>query len=424
MDPFSAADLERAESVVRAVARETPVVPARWLSDQVGAEVFLKCENLQRSGSFKVRGAYLRMSGLSEEERARGVVAASAGNHAQGVAVAARALGLQATVFMPSGAALPKVAATREYGAQVELVGSAVEDAIAAAREFADRTGAALIHPFDHPDIVAGQAGVGMEILRQVPDVRTVLVPTGGGGLLAGVASAVQAMGSRATVLGVQADGAAAYPPSLAAGHPLRLPQMATMADGIAVAEPGAVPLGIVAELGVEVRTVSEDSLARALVLLLERSKQVVEPAGAPGVASLLQDGALPGPIVAVLSPAGTSTRSCCSGYCATAWRRRVATSRSRSAWQTVPARWPICWACWPTAASTCCRSTTSGTTPAWRWGTSKCWRRSRPAVRSTGRRRSTGCVRPATRWSLPGIRSAGPVSETQPCGSWRCPTG
>ena len=302
MDPFSAADLERAESVVRAVARETPVVPARWLSDQVGAEVFLKCENLQRSGSFKVRGAYLRMSGLSEEERARGVVAASAGNHAQGVAVAARALGLQATVFMPSGAALPKVAATREYGAQVELVGSAVEDAIAAAREFADRTGAALIHPFDHPDIVAGQAGVGMEILRQVPDVRTVLVPTGGGGLLAGVASAVQAMGSRATVLGVQADGAAAYPPSLAAGHPLRLPQMATMADGIAVAEPGAVPLGIVAELGVEVRTVSEDSLARALVLLLERSKQVVEPAGAPGVASLLQDGALPGPIVAVLS--------------------------------------------------------------------------------------------------------------------------
>ena len=295
--------LLEASSLVTAVARETPVVSARWLSAASGLPVHLKCENLQRSGSFKVRGAYVRMARLTRDQRERGVVAASAGNHAQGVAVAARALGVAATVFMPSGASLPKVMATREYGARVELVGEIVDDALLAAQEYAEKTGAVFIHPFNHPDIVAGQASVGLEVLRQVPDVQTILVPTGGGGLLAGVAAAVAATGSSAAVVGIQAAAAAAYPASLAAGYPVRLESMSTMADGIAVAQPGDVPLAVVRALGVPVRTVSEDGMARALVLLMERSKQVVEPAGSPGVAALLEDPAgLQGPVVAILS--------------------------------------------------------------------------------------------------------------------------
>jgi threonine dehydratase len=295
--------LRRAQALAAQVARTTPTVSARWLSEIAGAEVHLKCENLQRSGSFKLRGAYVRMARLSDRERSRGVVAASAGNHAQGVAVAARALGLSATVYMPGGASLPKVAATQGYGADVVLAGESVDDALAAAQTHAQRTGAVFIHPFDHVDIVAGQASVGLEILQQVPRAATILVPTGGGGLLAGVACAVSASGSDARVVGIQAEGAAAWPASLGAGHPVRLPRMSTMADGIAVGQPGQLPLHIVQQLGIPIRTVSEDALARALVLLMERSKQVVEPAGAPGVAALLEDPfGLDGPVVAVLS--------------------------------------------------------------------------------------------------------------------------
>jgi threonine dehydratase len=298
-----AADLAAAADLAGTVARQTPVIGARWLSEMAGREVQLKCENLQRSGSFKLRGAFVRMSRLTPQERECGVVAASAGNHAQGVALAARELGISATVFMPSGAALPKVAATKEYGAEVVLSGDIVDDALAAAQEYADRTGAVFIHPFDHRDIVLGQASVGLEILRQVPDVRTILVPTGGGGLVAGIAAAVRAQQSEAVVVGVQADRAAAYPPSMSAGHPIRLAAMSTMADGIAVARPGAVPFAILTDLHVGVRTVTEDSIARALVLLMERSKQVVEPAGVPGVSMLLEHpGGLEPPVVAVLS--------------------------------------------------------------------------------------------------------------------------
>src|SRR5690606_15633901 len=185
---------------------------------------WLKCENLQRAGSFKVRGAYVRISRLSPEERARGVVAASAGNHAQGVALAARWCGTAATVYMPEGAALPKVAATRGYGATVELVGQTVDDALAAAQEHAARTGAVFIHPFDHPDVIAGQGTVGLEIVEQCPDVATVVTAVGGGGLISGVAAAVRAVRPQVRVVGVQAAGAAAFPPSLQAGHPVRLP--------------------------------------------------------------------------------------------------------------------------------------------------------------------------------------------------------
>src|SRR5665648_939487 len=180
------ADVAVAADVLRDIVHRTPVLDSTALSDLVGGRVVLKCENLQRAGSFKIRGAYLRMSRLTDAEKAGGVVAASAGNHAQGVALAARLLGIGATVFMPEGAALPKIAATQEYGAAVRLVGSTIDDALRAAQEHASAEGAVLIHPFDHPDVIAGQGTVGLEVLEQVPDVRTVLVPVGGGGLAAG----------------------------------------------------------------------------------------------------------------------------------------------------------------------------------------------------------------------------------------------
>jgi threonine dehydratase len=298
------AALQSARALVQQVARTTPVVPARWILPRERGAVHLKCENLQRAGSFKLRGAYVRIARLPQEVRMHGVVAASAGNHAQGVAVAARHLGIGATVFMPHGAALPKVSATLGYGARVELVGEIVDDAIAAALAHARESGATLVHPFDHEDVVLGQASVGLEILEQVPDVRTILVPTGGGGLLAGIAAAVRAVrGDRVRVIGVQAEAAAAWPASLSAGHPIVLQSMATMADGIAVARPGDVPFAIVERAGVEVWTVGEEAIARAMVGLMERSKQVVEPAGAPGVAALLDHAAgIEPPVVAVLS--------------------------------------------------------------------------------------------------------------------------
>ncbi|HET8970360.1 MAG TPA: threonine ammonia-lyase, partial [Candidatus Nanopelagicales bacterium] len=285
------------------VARETPIEGARWLAEQVGGPVLLKCENLQRAGSFKIRGAYTRMSRLDAEQRARGVVAASAGNHAQGVALAAAMLGVPSTVFMPFGAPLPKLAATRGYGAQVRQVGQSVDEALVAAEAFAAETGAVLIHPFDHPDIVAGQGTVGLEILEQVPDVRTIVVCTGGGGLLAGIAVAVKGIRPEVRVVGVQAAGAAAYPPSLEAGAPISLAGMATAADGIAVGRPGDVPFALVAALVDEVRTVDEEALATAQVLSLERAKLVVEPAGAAALAAVVGDpGGFEPPVVVVLS--------------------------------------------------------------------------------------------------------------------------
>jgi threonine dehydratase len=303
--PVSVADVEEAADLIRDVVRLTPVEPNRALAERIGGGVHLKCENLQRAGSFKIRGAYTRIARLSESERAGGVVAASAGNHAQGVALAAQLLGIPSRVFMPEGAPLPKVQATRGYGAQVEFAGQTVDESLRVAQEWAQASGAVLIHPFDHPDIVAGQGTVGLEILQQVPDVRTILVGTGGGGLLAGIATAVRRRRPEVSVVGVQADGAAAWPASLAAGRPLALPTMSTMADGIAVGLPGTVPFGIVQELVDGVVTVSEELISRALLLMLERAKLVVEPAGVVSAAALLDDDLAAGftpPVVAVLS--------------------------------------------------------------------------------------------------------------------------
>ncbi|MFD7125909.1 MULTISPECIES: threonine ammonia-lyase [Streptomyces] len=296
-------DVRGAQKMLSGVARVTALEGSRHLTELVGSPVHLKCENLQRTGSFKLRGAYVRISGLTPVERAAGVVAASAGNHAQGVALASSLLGVRSTVFMPVGAPLPKVAATREYGAEVRLHGQVVDETLAAAQRYAEETGAVFIHPFDHPDIIAGQGTVGLEILEQCPEVRTIVLGIGGGGFAAGVAVAVKALRPDVRIVGVQAEGAACYPPSLAAGHPVSLDSPATMADGIKVGRPGDVPYRLIEELVDEVRTVTEDELSSALLLCLERAKLVVEPAGASPVAALLSDPeAFRGPVVAVLS--------------------------------------------------------------------------------------------------------------------------
>jgi threonine dehydratase len=297
------ADIEAARVLLDGIAVRTPMEESRWLSAVAGGEVRIKAENLQRTGSFKARGAYVRLSRLSEEERARGVVAASAGNHAQGVALAAQLVGTRATVFMPEGAPIPKERATRGYGAEVVFTGTYLEDALVAAREFSERTGAVLIHPFDHEDIIAGQGTVGLEVLEQLPEAACVVVPTGGGGLLAGVALAVKALRPDVRVVGVQAKDAAAYPGSLEAGRPTPLEQMRTMADGIAVGRPGDLTFAAVRDHVDDVVTVSEDSLARAVLALAERAKLVSEPAGAAAVAAILDDPTrFPTPCVAVVS--------------------------------------------------------------------------------------------------------------------------
>ena len=303
----SLGDFFDAKRVLTGVAQETPMELSRYLSEVLGQTVYMKCENLQRTGSYKIRGAYYRMSKLSDEDKANGVVAASAGNHAQGVAFAARELGIKATIFTPVGVALPKLQATRAYGADVVLAGHNIIEPLRRAQEFADTTGAVRIPPFDHPDVIAGQGTVGLEILEQTPDVTTVIVPIGGGGLMAGVTSAIKQQaavsGKKVRLIGVQAENAAAYPLSLEAGEPVEVTVGPTICDGIAVQKPGALNFEIISTLVDEVVTVSDDDTARAMLVLLERAKLVVEPAGAVGVAAILAGKiTADGPTVVVLS--------------------------------------------------------------------------------------------------------------------------
>jgi threonine dehydratase len=297
-------DVLAAREVLHQVVRQTPLLESSALSALIDGPVYLKCENLQRGGSFKVRGAYLRIERLSQAERALGVVAASAGNHAQGVALAAASLGARATVVMPAAAPLPKVAATRSYGANVVLHGASVEEALIRARELSEETGSVFIHPFDHVDVIAGQGTIGLEIAEQCPQARTVVLPVGGGGLAAGVAVAMSSVLPRAQLIGVQAEAIAPVPASMAAGHPVSVTPSATMADGIAVATPGAITTALLAQLGARIVTVTEENLSRALLLCLERAKQLAEPAGAAGVAALLEYPAylFEPPVVVVLS--------------------------------------------------------------------------------------------------------------------------
>lgn len=298
-------DIRSARERLSGVIRDLPPLRARWLEDLVGGEVFLITENLQRAGSFKVRGAFNRIAQLNADELRSGVVAASAGNHAQGVAYAAGQLGTHATVFMPSRATIPKVQATRAYGADVKLGGASLSEALAAAEKFSAETGAVLIHPFDHADVVAGQGTLGLEIMEKIPSVRTVVVCTGGGGLLAGVALAVKSLNPSVTVVAAQAEAAAAYPPSLAAGEPQSLASMATMADGIAVVRPGDIPFAIVQEFVDRVVTVTEEELSRAVLITLERTKLLVEPAGAAAAAAVMADPTSFEPPVAIVLSGG-----------------------------------------------------------------------------------------------------------------------
>ncbi|HEX4834144.1 MAG TPA: threonine ammonia-lyase [Trebonia sp.] len=283
-------DVVAARETLRDVIVPTPVLYSRVLSELVGGPVYLKAENLQRTGSFKIRGAYARIARMSDAERAHGVVAASAGNHAQGVALAASMLGTNATVVMPERAPIPKVAATQGYGARVILHGNTVEEALEEALAVTARTGAIFIHPFDHPDIIAGQGTLGFEVIEQCPQVKTVLVPVGGGGLAAGVAVAVKSLDPGVRVVGVQAGEAA-------------IRGRTTLADGIAVARIGDIPAALLGVLADRMLEVSEEGLSRALLLCLERAKQVVEPAGAAAVGALIEraDEFEP-PVVAVLS--------------------------------------------------------------------------------------------------------------------------
>jgi threonine dehydratase len=296
-------EVHAAEKRLASVLARTPVERSRAVGEVAGGEIWLKCENLQRTGSFKLRGAYNRIARLSDEEKARGVVCASAGNHAQGVALAARMQGVRATVFMPIEAPLPKLIATQAYGAEVRSVGETFDEALEAALAFADECGGVFVHPFDHRDIIAGQGTLGLELVEQVPEAATVLVCVGGGGLISGVAVALRALRPDVRIVGVQAAGAASFEASLAAGEPLALPTCDTIADGIAVKRPGELTLAHVRELVDEVVTVDDEEIAHAVVLLLERAKLVVEPSGAAGVAAILAGHVdLTFPAVAVLT--------------------------------------------------------------------------------------------------------------------------
>ncbi|MDP8957959.1 MAG: threonine ammonia-lyase [Actinomycetota bacterium] len=297
-------EIEEARKRAEGVVLVTPTMPSQSFSRMCGAEVWLKAENLQRTGSFKIRGAMNALSQLPEQQRRAGVVAASAGNHAQGVALAAQTLGIPATVFMPLTAAIPKVDATRGYGANVELAGEHVGEAVEGATAFADRTGAKLVHPYDDPHIIAGQGTLGLELVEQLPDLGTVVVPLGGGGLISGVAAGIKARRPQAKVVGVEASAVAPYVASRKEGRPVPVEPRPTVADGIAVADPSPLAFAHIEALVDELVTVEDSEATHAVALLLERAKFLVEASGAVSLAAVLSGslGAHPQPVVVVLS--------------------------------------------------------------------------------------------------------------------------
>jgi threonine dehydratase len=268
----------------------TPMERSRALSERTGGTVRLKMEHLQRTGSFKTRGAYNAISRLADDPGVERVVAASAGNHAQGVAIAATRVGLPSTVVMPTDAPQAKVDATRGYGADVELHGAAFQDAMAHAQSLADEDGTAFVHAYDDPDIVAGQGTLGLEVYEQVPEVDTVVAPIGGGGLIGGVATALKGLDPDVRVVGVQAETAATVPQSLAKGHPVGNESPETIADGIATGGISELTYDLIERHVDEVVVVSDDEIAEAILVLLERAKQLVEGAGAAPVAALLSE--------------------------------------------------------------------------------------------------------------------------------------
>ncbi|HTE61964.1 MAG TPA: threonine ammonia-lyase [Solirubrobacteraceae bacterium] len=304
-ESVSAARIEAARAEVERVARRTPVLSTRTISERAGGTVALKAENLQRTGSFKVRGASAKLAALGEAGCANGVVAASAGNHAQGLAAAAAARGVRCEVFVPADAPIAKAEAARGQGAIVHVGGASLDECLAAAQERAREGGLAFVHPFDDPDIVAGQGSLGLELLEDVPDLARVVVPVGGGGLAAGIAIAVKSARPDVEVIGVQVAACAPYPASLDAGRPIPAESALTIADGIAVKRPGDLTLALLGEWLDGMAVVDDEDAAEAMFVLMERCKLVVEGAGAVGVAALLggQVAAAPrGTTVAVLS--------------------------------------------------------------------------------------------------------------------------
>jgi threonine dehydratase len=299
-------DIDAARVRLDGVLRSTVTEASDTLSRLCGRSILLKPEHRQRTGSFKIRGAYNHISSLppaGPDGRPTTVVTASAGNHAQGVALASTLSGLPSTIYMPYAASLPKLEATRAYGADVRIGGATVDDCLVEAKAHAATTGARFVPPFDDPLIIAGQGTVGLEVLDEAPDAEIVVVPIGGGGLVAGVAAAVRARKPGVRVVGVQAAGAPAMAHSIAAGRMVILDRVETMADGIALKSPSALTLAHCVALVDDVVTVTDAEIGRALILLLERAKAVVEPAGVVGLAALLA-GKIPGdgPAVAVLS--------------------------------------------------------------------------------------------------------------------------
>ena len=278
--------LRDARCVLSPVINLTPMIPAKGFVPD--CRFYLKADCLQKTGAFKLRGAYYKLSTLTDEEKARGVIACSAGNHAQGVAFAARDMGIPATICIPAGAPLSKIEATRSYGANVVLVPGVYDDAHAEAVRLRDEQGLTFIHPFDDERVMAGQGTIGLEIAEQLPDVDAVLVPIGGGGLIAGVASALRQLKPACRIIGVQAAGAASMADSLRAGHILTLPEVHTVADGIQVKTPGEKTFAICREAVDEVVTVGEAEIASAILTVLERQKLMVEGAGAVGVAAAM----------------------------------------------------------------------------------------------------------------------------------------
>ena len=281
-------DIVAARSTLRGVAKLTSISHSKSFSQMSGANIFMKLENMQTTGAFKVRGAYNKLANLSPEERAKGVVAASAGNHAQGVAFSATKLGMQSTIFMPIFTPPLKVLATKGYGANVVLAGDSFDDAFIASQEYTKEHDASYIHPFNDPLIIAGQGTIGLEIYEQQPDVDAVIVPIGGGGLIAGIAMAIKEMNPKVRVIGVNAAGAASMVASRNANEIVSLPSVSTIADGIAVKTPGTLTFEIIQKYVDDIVSVTDTEIAHAAYLLLQRGKLLAEPAGVTSVAAAL----------------------------------------------------------------------------------------------------------------------------------------
>ena len=282
------ADIQAAHAVLRDVIIATPILPDDSLSAQLGAQIFHKAESLQRSGSFKVRGAYNAIHNLDDATRQRGVVTNSAGNHAQGVALAAKLFGVPAVIVMPEHAPLTKITATRALGAEVVLSGATFDDAGITARQIEAERNLTFIHAFNDRNVIAGQGTIGLEIFATLANATVIVVPIGGGGLIGGIATALRALGSKARIIGVQAAGCDAVRPSLAAGHPVRVDSVRTIADGIAVKQPGELTLAIINHLVDDVVTVDDDQIAVAITHAARSLHLVVEGAGAAGLAALI----------------------------------------------------------------------------------------------------------------------------------------